>query len=91
MCVGWYRAPELLFGARHYSFAVDMWAIGAVIAELLTFLPLFPGGNDIDQIFKVFQILGTPTPENWPVRKVTSVRYYFTHLRANDNGIQQLF
>lgn len=43
------------------------WAVGTVIAELLSFAPLFPGSNDIDQIFKVFQVLGTPTSENWPV------------------------
>jgi serine/threonine protein kinase len=69
--LGWYRPPELLFGARRYTAAVDMWAVGTVLAELLTFAPLFPGTNDIDQIFKVFQILGTPTPENWPVSTCT--------------------
>ena len=63
----WYRAPELLFASRHYTNAVDVWAVAAVIAELLLLRPLFPGQNDIDQIFKVFQIMGTPTKENWPV------------------------
>lgn len=62
----WYRSPELLFGARRYSTAVDIWAVGAVIAELITLSPLFPGSNDIDQMFKVFQVLGTPTHEAWP-------------------------
>ncbi|KAF0686439.1 Aste57867_21767 [Aphanomyces stellatus] len=57
----WYRAPELLFGSRTYDDKVDMWAVGVVFAELLQHAPLFPGLNDIDQIFRVMQILGSPT------------------------------
>lgn len=61
-----YRSPELLFATRKYDFSMDIWACGAVIAELFTLTPLFPGANDIDQIFKVFQIMGTPTKQDWP-------------------------
>lgn len=64
----WYRAPELLFGARHYGAGVDMWAVGAILAELLGHAPLFPGENDIDQIFRVVQALGAPDDSKWPVR-----------------------
>ena len=39
----WYRAPELLYGSRFYSFGVDMWAMGCVMAELVLRTPLFPG------------------------------------------------
>lgn len=62
----WYRAPELLFGARRYGTAVDMWAFGCILAELLTLSPLFPGDNDIDQLARVLSTLGTPNEENWP-------------------------
>jgi serine/threonine protein kinase len=62
----WYRAPELLFASRHYGSAADMWSLGAVAAELITLTPLFPGSNDIDQIYRVFQIMGTPTKDSWP-------------------------
>lgn len=62
----WYRAPELLFGARHYDGAVDVWGVGTVLAELLTLHPLFPGSSDIDQLYRVLQVLGTPTPATWP-------------------------
>ena len=31
----WYRAPELLLGCRRYSGAVDVWAAGCILAELL--------------------------------------------------------
>ncbi|OMJ24721.1 Cyclin-dependent kinase 11B [Smittium culicis] len=49
----WYRAPELLFGAKEYSTAVDMWSVGCIFAELIDKSPLFPGRSEIDQISKV--------------------------------------
>lgn len=63
----WYRPPELLFASRNYTEAVDVWSAGAIIAELMTLSPLFPGNNDIDQIYKVFQVMGTPSLDSWPV------------------------
>lgn len=30
-----YRAPELLYGAREYGTGVDLWAAGAIFAEIL--------------------------------------------------------
>lgn len=62
----WYRAPELLFASRHYDSAADIWSLGAVAAELLTLAVAFPGNNDIDQLYRVFQTLGAPTEERWP-------------------------
>ncbi|CAN4115604.1 unnamed protein product [Withania somnifera] len=70
----WYRAPELLLGAKHYTSAVDMWAVGCIFAELLTLKPLFQGQEvkgtpnpfQLDQLDKIFKVLGHPTPEKWP-------------------------
>ncbi|KAJ3210803.1 Cyclin-dependent kinase catalytic subunit [Clydaea vesicula] len=62
----WYRAPEILLGSKHYSTAVDMWSIACVFAEMCLGSPLFPGDSEIDEIFKIFKILGTPTEEVWP-------------------------
>jgi len=63
----WYRAPEVLLGSRHYSTAVDMWSVGCIFAEMaLQGQPLFPGDSEIDQIFKIFKILGTPNDDIWP-------------------------
>ncbi|KAF4494208.1 CMGC CDK CDC2 kinase [Fusarium agapanthi] len=62
----WYRAPEILLGGRQYSTGVDMWSVGCIFAEMCTRKPLFPGDSEIDEIFKIFRILGTPTEENWP-------------------------
>eukprot|EP00050_Salpingoeca_kvevrii_P015401 m.46483 g.46483 ORF g.46483 m.46483 type:complete len:285 (+) comp6304_c0_seq4:125-979(+) len=62
----WYRAPELLYGARAYDNGVDLWAVGCIFGELLNNSPLFPGENDIDQLYHVLRAFGTPTKDNWP-------------------------
>lgn len=65
----WYRCPELLFGARQYGTGVDIWAVGCILAELLLRVPFLTGDSDIDQISKIFQMMGTPTEEQWPGMK----------------------
>ncbi|XP_004407429.1 PREDICTED: cyclin-dependent kinase 11B isoform X1 [Odobenus rosmarus divergens] len=84
----WYRAPELLLGAKEYSTAVDMWSVGCIFGELLTQKPLFPGKSEIDQINKVFKDLGTPSEKIWPgyndlpaVKKMTFTEYPYNNLR----------
>ncbi|WVO20083.1 hypothetical protein I312_101844 [Cryptococcus bacillisporus CA1280] len=62
----WYRAPEILLGSRHYSTAIDMWSVGCIIAEMATRQPLFPGDSEIDEIFRIFRVLGTPDEDVWP-------------------------
>ncbi|RAK96288.1 serine/threonine-protein kinase [Aspergillus ibericus CBS 121593] len=59
----WYRAPEVLLRAGEYSAPVDMWAIGAMAVEIATLKPLFPGGNEVDQVWRVCEIMGSPG--NW--------------------------
>ncbi|KAK0403433.1 hypothetical protein QR680_016912 [Steinernema hermaphroditum] len=68
----WYRAPELLYGSRAYGTGVDMWAIGCIIGELLLRVPIFPGESDIDQLVKIYSMLGTPTDDEWPDLKELS-------------------
>jgi serine/threonine protein kinase len=62
----WYRAPELLLGAENYSTPVDLWSIGCIIAEMAIGRPLFNGDSEIATIFRIFQLLGTPSEEMWP-------------------------
>ncbi|KAF4513984.1 hypothetical protein B566_EDAN013539 [Ephemera danica] len=62
----WYRAPEILLGARFYSCGVDVWSVGCIFAELLQRKAMFPGDSEIDQLFRVFRTLGTPSEETWP-------------------------
>lgn len=74
----WYRCPEVLLGTEKYGYGVDSWSMGCILAELLSqsiprnssekcgsFIPLFPGDSEIGQIFKIFQITGTPNTEIW--------------------------
>lgn len=56
----WYRAPEVLLRSRDYSNPVDMWALGTILAELITLKPLFPGQTEIDQVMQICEILGDP-------------------------------
>nr|XP_024369180.1 cell division control protein 2 homolog A-like isoform X1 [Physcomitrium patens]XP_024369181.1 cell division control protein 2 homolog A-like isoform X1 [Physcomitrium patens]XP_024369182.1 cell division control protein 2 homolog A-like isoform X1 [Physcomitrium patens]XP_024369184.1 cell division control protein 2 homolog A-like isoform X1 [Physcomitrium patens]XP_024369185.1 cell division control protein 2 homolog A-like isoform X1 [Physcomitrium patens]XP_024369186.1 cell division contro len=62
----WYRAPEILLGSCHYSTPVDVWSVGCIFAEMVTQRPLFPGDSEIDELFRIFRLLGTPTEETWP-------------------------
>jgi cyclin-dependent kinase 2 len=62
----WYRAPEILLGAKHYSTPVDVWSIGCIFAEMVNGRPLFPGDSEIDELFKIFRLLGTPDEAAWP-------------------------
>ena len=56
----WYRAPECLLTDGYYNYKMDIWGLGCVYFELLTFTPLFPGDNEIDEVNKINKILGSP-------------------------------
>ncbi|CAD6334983.1 unnamed protein product [Miscanthus lutarioriparius] len=62
----WYRAPEVLLQSSAYTPAIDMWAVGAILAELFTLSPLFPGESETDQLYKICTVLGTPDCTIWP-------------------------
>lgn len=55
-----YRAPEVLLRSTQYSYPVDLWAVGAIFAELTTLRPLFPGQSELDQLYRITQVLGKP-------------------------------
>ncbi|KAK9914057.1 hypothetical protein M0R45_037855 [Rubus argutus] len=61
----WYRAPEVLLHSCLYSSKVDMWAMGAIMAELLSLRPLFPGVSEADEMYKICRVVGTPTEDSW--------------------------
>ena len=55
----WYRAPELLLGSPLYSFGIDIWGIGCILAELVMKEPLFEGNSEIEELKMMFNVFGT--------------------------------
>mmetsp|Transcript_14775 Transcript_14775/g.23110 ORF Transcript_14775/g.23110 Transcript_14775/m.23110 type:complete len:386 (-) Transcript_14775:54-1211(-) len=62
----WYRPPELLFGERVYGPEVDMWSIGCIFGELIAKEAMIQGEGELDQMDKIFRLVGAPTEQNWP-------------------------
>ncbi len=63
----WYRSPELLLGETQYGPAVDIWSAACVMIEIFTKHAIFPGdGGEINQLDKIYNVLGTPTRSEWP-------------------------
>ncbi|KAK6997941.1 MAPK/MAK/MRK overlapping kinase [Biomphalaria glabrata] len=56
----WYRAPECLLTDGYYTYKMDIWSVGCVFFEILSLHPLFPGSNEVDQIAKIHDVMGTP-------------------------------
>ncbi|KAJ3160556.1 TFIIH complex serine/threonine-protein kinase subunit kin28 [Geranomyces variabilis] len=79
----WYRSPELLLGAVRYGYAVDMWAVGCIFAELMLRVPFMPGDSDIGQLQTIFRALGTPTEADWPGMKYLPDYHAFEQFPRN--------
>jgi len=73
----WYRAPEIMLSFKMYTKvgcsdkrssklltvqqAIDLWAVGCILAELLNGKPLFPGRDYGHQLDLILDVIGTPT------------------------------
>ena len=62
----WYRPPELLLGSTDYGREVDIWGLGCLLIELYSNIAAFQGFDEVGQLHKIFNILGTPSIEDWP-------------------------
>ncbi|KAG2261940.1 hypothetical protein Bca52824_069019 [Brassica carinata] len=78
----WYRAPEVLLRSYVYTSKVDMWAMGAILAELLSLRPLFPGASEADEIYKICSVIGSPTEHTWleGLNLASVINYQFPQL-----------
>ncbi|XP_047342186.1 probable serine/threonine-protein kinase At1g54610 [Impatiens glandulifera] len=72
----WYRPPELLLGATHYSVGVDLWSAGCILAELLYGNPILPGTTEVDQLNKIFLLCGSPSEEYWEKCKLKNAHLF---------------
>lgn len=62
----WYRAPEILLRSTKYDAKIDIFALGAIMAELYMLRPLYPGKSEMDQIYKLCAVMGSPSKFEWP-------------------------
>ena len=60
----WYRAPEIMLSCKEYTYSIDVWSVGCILAELLLKKPLFPGDDYIHQLKIISDVLGSPTEED---------------------------
>lgn len=89
----WYRAPEVLLGSSRYSCPIDVWSIGCIMAEMVTKKPLFQGDSEIDQLYRIFRVMKTPTEEMWPgVSKMPDYKPTFPNWNTYhlQNSVKQL-
>lgn len=56
----YYRAPELNLCITQYGSAIDIWATGCILSEMITLEPLFQGSDEGNQLFAIFKVLGSP-------------------------------
>lgn len=83
ICSRYYRAPELIFGSRDYTCAIDLWSMGCVMAELYIGQPLFPGESGVDQLVEVIKVLGTPTAVEIKAMNESYTELKFPVIKAN--------
>lgn len=86
----WYRAPEVLLRSTNYSSPIDIWAVGCIMAELYTLRPLFPGSSEIDEIFKICSVLGTPTKDDWPEGYQLAAAMNFKFMQMRPTALKEL-
>ena len=67
----------------YYGYKMDMWGIGCVIFEMLTFVPLFPGNDEYDQVFRIHNVIGT-TPRDL----IEKYRTQSSHMELNVPEVQ---
>ena len=86
----WYRAPECLLTDGYYNYKMDMWGVGCVFFEIVSLFPLFPGTNELDQIQKIHNIIGTPSAELLGKMKQRSAHMDFNFPQKSGTGIEKL-
>ena len=102
ICSRFYRAPELILGSTDYSFGVDVWSAGCVLAEMVIGRPIFNGKDSFEQLVEITKVIGCPTKEDIAAMKITckesrvphfsirkghSLRNLFDNAFDTDNGL----
>nr|XP_027202123.1 extracellular signal-regulated kinase 2-like [Dermatophagoides pteronyssinus] len=83
----WYRSPEVLLGMNEYSEAVDVWALGCIMAELYLGSVLFRGSSTMEQLNLITGLLGMPskaTLKSFKCPEVYSPIRYTTPIESSE-------
>ncbi|KXJ14440.1 MAPK/MAK/MRK overlapping kinase [Exaiptasia diaphana] len=86
----WYRAPECLLTDGYYNHKMDLWGVGCVFFEVMSLHPLFPGSNEVDQIAKIHDVLGTPPASILQKLRNKSRSMNFNFPQKKGTGISKL-
>jgi len=81
VCTRWYRSPEVMCNAGQYDEKMDIWGVGCVLAEMILRRPLFPGNNYIDQLKHIFDVMGTPLPDEMDWIKSDQAKQWILKLK----------
>lgn len=80
----WYRAPEIMLNASQYSTSIDVWLVGCILAEMLIYIPLFPGSDYRNQITLILGMIGTPSDSDLQSIRLTRARRYIQGLPRHE-------
>lgn len=70
-----------------------MWSVGCIMAELYLRKPLFCGHSDVDQLYKIFEIMGLPKENDWPIQSAIPRNSFLQDLKPQigiDNAIKNI-
>lgn len=62
----------------YYDNKMDIWGAGCVMFEIIALYPLFPGSNELDQVHRIHNIMGTPNP-----KVLDRFRRHASHMEIN--------
>ena len=71
---------KVIFVSQGYTKSMDMWSVGCILAEMISNRPIFPGRNYLDQISKIQEVLGTPSPEDTAFIRNAKARSFLASL-----------
>ena len=74
----------------YYGYKMDLWGVGCVLFEVLSLFPLFPGNDELDQIHKIHNILGTPEQGLLDKFQKHATHMEFNFPRIDGSGIAKL-
>ncbi|CBH09512.1 protein kinase, putative [Trypanosoma brucei gambiense DAL972] len=89
-----YRAPELHFGITDYSYKMDMWSLGCIMAEIFLKEPLFRAEEESRHFAVICDVIGIPTEETFSgLYKMHEVTRLMRSLKRynRENTLQQIF